>query len=193
MVGALGPAGRGAESGMSRTIAIHGFAIVLGATLMGLVVATVGSFVQGSPLASVLSAALVACLMLVALQAIDLRTPPQSRWQVPEPWRRLLDMEVLAGFYGFVLGFGVFTAVVLSAFWVFVTLTLAAAPGVAVAAWASYGLARTLSFGIAITANRGKPPFLSSRARQSMIYISLVVSALAAVASLERFPAPPYL
>ena len=49
---------------------------------------------------------------------------PQSSWQVPEYWRRAVDADVLPVAYGAILGFGVFTAVVVGAFWVFVAVTL---------------------------------------------------------------------
>ena len=90
--------------------------------------------------------------------------PLQSRWQVPEPWRRVIDPDVLALLYGFLLGTGVLTAVVVSAFWVFVTLTLVASPLAAISAWMIYGVVRGMSF---VATSQEKPQ--DQRARQILV------------------------
>lgn len=72
-------------------------------------------------------------------------------------------MELALG-YGFLLGLGALTAVVVSAFWVFVALSVAAPPGLVVVAWAGYASARALGFVIAVRSGETERAALSRSA-----------------------------
>lgn len=145
MLGALGPAVRGVALPRQTVAISFGAATLAGSLLAGTVLATVGAVLAAAGLGVLTVSALVGTSVLAFAQVVGQR-PVQSRWQVPERWRRQLDVDVLAVFYGFILGFGVFTAVVVSAFWVFAAATLLVPLPVALAGWAMYGLVRVGGF-----------------------------------------------
>jgi hypothetical protein len=174
MLGALGPAVRGVALPRQTVAFGFGLSTMIGSLLAGAVLAAVGALLAAAGL-GFLGVGALAVASIVALAQIAGARPLQSRWQVPEPWRRQLDLDVLAVFYGFILGLGVFTAVVVSAFWVFVAATLIVPLPVALAGWAGYGLARAGGFVIAAASR----PNLQAPTRKDDRRIALTATALA--------------
>lgn len=176
MVGALGPAVRGADRGQARqVVVVHASGLITGSMLTALTLIALGTALPQSHLALLLPAAL---LLLVAAQILG-HGPPQSRWQVPEAWRRGMDVSMLAASYGFILGMGVFTAVVLSAFWVFVALSIAAAPTAGALGWLAYGVARAAAFVLAARQRRPELVRWMSGLRPVLVAVSGPVSGFA--------------
>lgn len=114
-------------------------AVALTVWLVGLALRT-STFGRNLAIVAVISA-----LGLIAVQLVTGHTV-QSSWQVPQEWRYKVDIEILAAAYGFLLGTGVLTAVVLSAFWVFVAITLMVSLPIAVAGWSLYAAVRSAGF-----------------------------------------------
>jgi hypothetical protein len=100
----------------------------------------------------------------------------QSRWQVPEWWRRGLHLEIAALLYGLVLGTGFATAIVLSAFWVFVALSTIAQTPLVLLAWAIYGGARAVGFE---AASKGHLRFNSPAALTTLRIVSAILASSA--------------
>jgi hypothetical protein len=68
---------------------------------------------------------------------------PRSRWQVPAHWRESLPLLFTLTAYGYLLGLGCLTDVVLPTFWVFVGLSVLDATVVhVVGAWLVYAATR---------------------------------------------------
>ena len=140
MAGALGPVGYGARGSMRRTIAVHTTGLTIGAAISALILINIGNLLRAIwlylPLVVVLASASLMLVQMLGLKVF------QSKWQVPEVWRRALDMDLLALSYGLILGLGVFTSIVTSAFWVFVGLSLVVTPLSALVGWCVYAIAR---------------------------------------------------
>jgi hypothetical protein len=81
---------------------------------MALLLSFVRALLVGGGLRSLIIPAAIA-LVLAFMQCAGLPIP-QSSWQVPEYWRRGMDADILPVAYGVILGFGVFTSVVVGAF-----------------------------------------------------------------------------
>ena len=172
MVGSLGHAVRGAEKRKARSVALlHTTGLVIGATLIALALATVGAGLRGAGLTDLLMAFAVASLLIVVAQLAGMRLP-ESRWQVPEVWRRQIDTSALAFIYGALLGLGIFTAVVVAAFWVFLVLTLLVSPIIAVVGWVLYALARSLGFIVVTARSTPERIFLSHAQRRFLLAFS---------------------
>ncbi len=138
MAAAMGSAGRRATRVQSKVCAWHYAGLLAGSMTMASIVAAAAAVTPQST-ALYLGAA---CVPLALLEAVGAR-PPQSRWQVPEYWRRSMDPDISAAAYGFILGFGVFTAVMTLGFWAFLLLALTQ-PALAIfAAWACYVVGRS--------------------------------------------------
>lgn len=153
MRGSLGPVGNGAKASLNRTAIIYTGGLLIGAGLAGSFLSLLGAGLETAGLHSVALFLVFVSLAAAGMQVFGLR-PPQSRWQVPEGWRRLLDADLLAAFYGFLLGLGGLTAIVVAAFWVFASLSLAIGAGPTLAGWATYALTR--GAGYWITARRDR-------------------------------------
>jgi hypothetical protein len=83
---------------------------------------------------------------------------PRATWQVPEEWRHKLPIGTAAAAYGFLLGLGALTDVVLPAFWLLVGLTIVAGKvSVALAAWTVYGFMRAWMTGRMVQAVVERP------------------------------------
>lgn len=144
MVGSMGPAVSGVRRG-NRVAAIHLAALLVGALDTALVLALLGAVLRAARLGS-LPIALVAIAVVLGILQVGGVPPIQSRWQVPEQWRRLMDVEVFAALYGLLLGVGGLTAVVVSAFWIFAALSLVADPRFVVLGWVCYAMVRGTGF-----------------------------------------------
>ena len=124
MAASLRPAVSGASAKyLRRVTTLHGAGLMVGAIVMSLALALLGSIVTAMGMRLILLIPVLVAVALAVLQSIGVRLP-QSRWQVPEYWRRTLDAGTLPVIYGAILGLGVFTAVVVGAFWVFLAETL---------------------------------------------------------------------
>lgn len=179
MAGSLRPAVSGATQKSSRrVVATHGAGLLAGALFMALALAFVGSVLSsaGMRLGLVIILAITVVLALGQNGGVAL---PQSSWQVPEYWRRTLDPDVLPVAYGAILGFGIFTAVVVGAFWVFVAATLLQSLPLALAGWLAYASGRIVSFRFAIQAGPPERMFITRRQRKLIIAATTVVAMLA--------------
>lgn len=180
MVGAMGAA---VSSGSSRTrrrvTGLHVSGLLLGALFFCSLLALIGSVGPGSVVAA---GVVIVSLALVVWQLAG-HKPLQSHWQVPEHWRHSLDLDVLSVSYGFLLGFGVFTAVVTSAFWVFVGLTALVPAPLAYIGWTVYAVTRGGGF-VLMALVGGADAFGTTRHHRSVITLSGVLAMVAAALQL---------
>jgi hypothetical protein len=146
MVGSLGPAVSGVERRSLGVVLGFVGATMLASLIMASSLVLVGELLATASLEAVEISFVTGALILSVSQVLGSSRPLQSEWQVPERWRRQMAPDVLAAFYGFILGFGVFTAVVVSAFWVFLALSLIVDPWIAIAGWGTYAAVRSGGF-----------------------------------------------
>lgn len=178
MAAALRPAVSGATSrSLRRVTLLHGAGLFAGAILMGLMLALVRGAAIALGLHSVLVIPAAAGLVLAVLQCVG-GGLPQSPWQVPDYWRRTLDVDTLPIAYGVLLGLGVFTAVVVGAFWVFVAATLIYAAPLALVGWSAYALGRLIGFRAALQVQPLERIFLTARQRRVLIAVTTVIAAM---------------
>lgn len=181
MAASLTPAVSGAKLRPFRRLTIlHGAGLIIGASIMGLILTLLGSILIATGFRPLLIAPLAVALALTALQSMGVGIP-QSRWQVPEYWRRALDANIVPVLYGVILGFGVFTSVVVGAFWVFVALTLRYAGPVALLGWCCYAAGRIIGFRFALRVQPVERMFLTSMQRKMLVIATTVVAALVVV------------
>jgi hypothetical protein len=181
MAASLRPAVSGAtRKAVRRVTLMHGLGLVLGATFAGLVLVAIGSAVRGVGLSIFYQSLLFAALLVAVLQWFGLRLP-QSSWQVPEYWRRHFDLDILPLAYGWILGMGVFTAVVVGAFWVFFVGTGVAAPATALLGWMAYAVGRVIGFRLALATPELETIFLTTRKRLILVILTTLLAALVAV------------
>lgn len=160
-----------------RVTALHAAGLVCGALVMGLLLALARALAIGAGLRPLLVIPAGVALLAAVLQWVGVPVP-QSSWQVPEYWRRSIDAGLLPVAYGAILGFGVFTAVVVGAFWVFVAASFLYSPPVALAGWLAYAGGRTAGFGFALRLPRLERILLSVRARMGLVVGSTLIAAL---------------
>lgn len=184
MAGALGPAVRGARSIAQPVARNHVVGLWLGATLTGLTLALAGVAVQAAHLQRAAFAIAWAAVGFGVLEVLGLR-PVQSSWQVPERWTRQIEVRSLAVVYGFFLGFGVWTAVVVSAFWCMIALTTVVRPAMAIAAWLLYATGRGAAFIVA--SMRFDVEDLASRQRSRRFAASAALAVSLAAVSTQTF------
>jgi hypothetical protein len=166
---------------LRRVTTLHGLGLLAGAVLMSLVLALVRALVVVAGVRPVLIAPVSIALALAALQSVGVRIPDSS-WQVPEYWRRALDAELLPIAYGAILGFGVFTSVVVSAFWVFVAATLLYTVPLGLIGWSAYALGRTIGFRLAVQIQPLERILLTSFHRRMIVIATTMTAALVVVA-----------
>jgi hypothetical protein len=181
MAAALRP-GSPAVSGAGRTsvhrvTALHAAGLLAGALIMGLLLALGRALMIGAGLRAVLIIPVAAALALAVLQCAGVPIP-QSSWQVPEYWRRAVDADILPVAYGAILGFGVFTAVVVGAFWVFVTVTFLYPAPVVLIGWLAYACGRLAGFGFALRLRQLERVLLTAGRRTGLIVGSTMIAAL---------------
>ena len=184
MAAALRP-GRAAVSGPPRHPArrvtlLHGAGLACGALVMGLLLALVRAVAVGAGLRSLLIAPAGLALALALAQCAGLPVP-QSSWQVPEYWRRTVDAGILPVAYGAILGFGVFTAVVVAAFWVFAAATLLFPAPVALLGWLAYAAGRLAGFSVALRLRELERILLTTGSRAGLVVGSTLLAALVVV------------
>lgn len=179
MAASLQPAVSGATPrSIRRVTALHGGGLFAGAAVMSLALALTGSLLTAAGLRFVLFIPVGAALALAVLQSAGLGIP-QSRWQVPEYWRRTLDAGMLPVAYGVILGGGVFTAVVVGAFWVFVAVTLLCAAPLALIGWSAYAAGRLIGFRLALQRRRPlERIFLTAFQRKVLIIATTMLAAM---------------
>ena len=160
-----------------RVTVLHAAGLVSGALVMGLLLALGRALMIGAGLRPLLVIPAGVALTAAVLQCAGARLP-QSSWQVPEYWRRSVDAGILPVAYGAILGFGVFTAVVVGAFWVFVAASFLFSPPVALIGWLAYACGRTAGFSFALRLRRLERIFLSARTRMGLVIGSTLIAAL---------------
>lgn len=172
-----GPAavsGPGPKS-VHRVTALHGAGLLVGALIMALLLSFVRALLVGGGLRSLLFIPAAIALMLAFLQCAGLPIP-QSSWQVPEYWRRAMDADILPVAYGVVLGFGVFTSVVVGAFWVFVAGTILCSVPLALTGWLAYACARAAGFCFAVQIPQLERILLNARRQRGLIAITTLIA-----------------
>lgn len=194
MVWTIAPAVSGDQR--RRVVAIHSLALVAGALTTGLALILVASAVAVLDLGSPpwLRAVAAGVLLAWALRAVTQRglAYPRSHWQVPESWRARLPLKATAAGYGYLLGLGPLTDVILPAYWLLVGISAAAVLSVpwALAAWVGYGATRAAATlagirGFASTCNVDGTPASGVRlGHERAIVLTLTVLLFITVASL---------
>jgi hypothetical protein len=178
MAACLRPAVSGApRNALRKVIALHGVGLLAGALVMGLVLAVIGSALGSVGLRSVATVVVGLSVVVAVLQVAGLRVP-QSPWQVPDYWRRTLDPGVLPIAYGAILGTGIFTAVVVGAFWVFVALTLLFAPSIALLGWIAYAMGRVVGFAVVLQTEPLERIFISAGQRRTLVLATAMFAAI---------------
>lgn len=181
MAAALRPAsptvsGAAARSAHRVTV-LHATGLACGALLMGLLLALARALMIGAGLRPLLVIPAGLALLVAVLQWAGVPVP-QSSWQVPEYWRRSIDAGLLPVAYGAILGFGVFTAVVVGAFWVFVAASFLFSPPVVLTGWLAYACGRAAGFSFALRLRQLERIFLSARTRMGLVIGSTMIAAL---------------
>ena len=166
-----------AARSVHRVTVLHATGLVSGALVMGLLLALARALAIGAGLRPLLAIPAGVALVAAVLQWVGVPVP-QSSWQVPEYWRRSIDAGLLPVAYGAILGFGVFTAVVVGAFWVFAAASFLFSPPVALAGWLAYAGGRTAGFGFALRLRRLERILLSTRTRMGLVVGSTLIAAL---------------
>lgn len=166
-----------APKSVRRVTVLHGAGLASGALIMGLLLAFARAVMVGAGLRSALIVPAGMALALAFLQCLGLAVP-QSSWQVPEYWRRSVDAGLLPVAYGVILGFGVFTAVVVGAFWVFVAATLLYPAPVALAGWLAYACGRAAGFCFALQRRELERILLTTRGRRGLVVSATLIAAL---------------
>jgi hypothetical protein len=146
MVWTIAPAVSGVER--RRVLAVHVAGLLAGAITTCLVLVLVAGAVTvldvgASAWLHGLSALVLLAWMIRAVT--DRGLPyPRSTWQVPESWRARLPLKGTAVAYGYLLGLGPLTDVVLPTYWLLVGVTIAGVDGFvwAMLGWLAYGAAR---------------------------------------------------
>jgi hypothetical protein len=180
MAASLRPAVSGASAKpIRRVTALHGAGLISGAVIMGLFFSLLGLLLVTAGLRSVMIVLVGIAIALAVMQSIGLSLP-QSRWQVPEYWRRTLDASAVPVLYGAILGAGVFTAVVVGAFWVFAAITLRYSAPIAVIGWSSYALGRLTGFRLALQVRQLERIFLTAFQRRALIIATTIAAAVVA-------------
>lgn len=173
MVGALGHAVRATDRQTRMAVLrSHAAGLLLGSMLMGSFLSALGALL-GRTEWSVAPAG--AAFGLVVAQLFGGRTL-QSHWQVPEAWRRGMDLTMLAAAYGLLLGTGVLTAIVVAAFWVFAGLTIAVPVPVAIIGWLAYATSRGIGFAVAASRGQAEASALPIVGRTALIWIAALLS-----------------
>jgi hypothetical protein len=172
--GPAGVSGAGPTS-VSRVTALHGAGLLVGAVIMTLLLSFVRALLVGGGLRSLLIIPAAIALVLAFMQCVGLPIP-QSSWQVPEYWRRGMDTDLLPVAYGVILGFGVFTSVVVGAFWVFVAGTILYPVPLALTGWLAYACARAAGFCFAVQIPQLERILLNARKRRGLIAIATLVA-----------------
>jgi hypothetical protein len=182
MAASLRPAVGGATPGsLRRVTALHGVGLFAGAVIMSLTLALAGAFMGVMGLRHFLLLLVYAALVLAILQSVGMPLP-QSRWQVPEYWRRVLDADVLPVAYGAILGFGAFTSVVVGAFWVFLAATTLHTASVALIGWLAYAAGRISGFCFGLRHQPVERLFLTAHRRQALVIATTALAIVAVVA-----------
>jgi hypothetical protein len=181
MAASLRPAVSGAtRTQLRRVTVLHGTGLIFGAIVMGLIVGLLGSLIGALGLKWIPVMLIGIALALSALQSIGFGVP-QSRWQVPEYWRRVLDAGTLPIAYGAILGLGIFTAVTVGAFWVFLAISLRYPAPIALIGWSFYALGRLTGFRLALQARPLERIFLTQMQQRLLIISTTAFAALIAI------------
>ena len=138
------------RANMTRLLRAHAAGLVVGALTMALALSLLGSLAQPllREIAVPLEIIAAAALLGWAVRATGRRGLPfpHRSWQVPEQWRYTLPPTVTVATYGYLLGLGWLTYMVLPTYWLLVAGTFAVASlPVALTAWLAFALARFLT------------------------------------------------
>lgn len=144
----IGAVGDGASR--RHLLQLHGLGLVLAALTVSVALFLIGTLLRpiitdGQTPLTVVAVAVLTGWAIEVLTGRGLAVP-RSHWQVPEQWRRELPGAVTAGAFGYLLGLGFLTNVMLPSFWVLVGCSLLS-PSllIVVSAWLIYEGGRYLT------------------------------------------------
>jgi hypothetical protein len=145
MAWTIGPAGGRAER--RRMLLVHCSGLALGALTAAAVFTLLGSVVRiGLPATQGVVGWLGAALLIGwGLRTVELPGLPfpRSRWQVPEEWRTGMPYQFTMSAYGYLLGLGFLTDVVVPAYWLLVLITMVDGGAAAIGfGWLTYLVVR---------------------------------------------------
>lgn len=127
----------------------HAVGCVAGATCLGCLLGAIGMLIPWHTLridqrsTELVASGLVGLLYSIRELGIFQVRVPQSTWQVPEVWRRVLPPRASSLIYGLALGFGVATRIPVSTFYVVVVwAVLLGSPLLGGLGMAAFGLGR---------------------------------------------------
>lgn len=150
MAGSIGPAVRRERRSL---MVSHISGLIAGGALMALTLTLAGGLLDLAAARShpVMRSVVFVVVIAVAFGWLSRLTfgwglpYPRRRWQVPEHWRQSLPPLFTMSSYGFLLGIGFLTDVVLPSYWIMVGATLAVAnAALALGAWLLYAGVRAL-------------------------------------------------
>jgi hypothetical protein len=125
---------------------LHSTSLALGALTAAAGFTLVGALIRvGTPAGTWLAWLGAAVLGGWALRTLGLPGVPfpRSHWQVPEHWRTGMPPQFTISAYGYLLGLGFLTDVIVPAYWFLVLLTAADGGFAAIAlGWLAYAIAR---------------------------------------------------
>jgi hypothetical protein len=142
----IGPTG---HTGGRRTTLAACAAFLPGAIAGGLLtfgsLAVLGELVHGAGGEAAYLVAAGIALVAAVLEARGTRIVPQIRRQLPEPWRRVMPMPLVASLYGVLLGIGFTTFVLSFGVWALAGVSLALSdPELGLLIGGAFGLGRAL-------------------------------------------------
>jgi hypothetical protein len=172
MVATLGPAVRGSRTSRLRIPFLFVASLCAGSIFLVLPLIIVGHDIYIAHL-DIFAFLLIAFSASLAIAQLFGMRAVQRTWQVPRGWRYILSADVLAVSYGFLLGPGFLTSVVVSAFWVFLTTTLIVPASVVIIGWLTYTLVRGM--GILLVSLKFHDMALPRIARSQMLLMPAAI------------------
>lgn len=133
-----------------RLLRMHCLSLVLGATTAAAVFVLTGALAQRADATGSRAVAAGAAVIAVGWAMRALGLPgipyPRSHWQVPEHWRTGMPAYFTLSAYGYLLGLGFLTDVVMPAYWVLVAITVVSGNTAAIAlGWFTYVATRAFA------------------------------------------------
>lgn len=127
-----------------RALLIYVAGLFGGALTMACITYAVGALLPVEiPVAVRVAGALIVALWGVRVASGRGLPFPSSPWQVPEIWLLTLPRNLTAGLYGYLLGLGMLTSVVLPVYWCFLVGSLfSPSLGISIIVWSAYAATR---------------------------------------------------
>lgn len=138
------------RANMPKLVRSHAVGLWLGGLTMALALTLLGALVRPAVLQLFTPLKLLAVPVLLGWAARAMGRGglpfPSRAWQVPEHWRYTLPPAMTLGAYGYILGLGWLTHIILPTYWILFAGTIAVASvPIALAAWTAFALGRFLT------------------------------------------------